>query len=471
MTVHDIDPNFPAAVWSDHWKQLKQEGSMIIESRHRTKDDRIFPVEISVNYLEFEDKEYNCAFARDISDRKQAEEERERMQVQLREAQKMEAIGTLAGGIAHDFNNLLQAVQGYAELLLLDRESEEPEHQHLQRIVNAAKRGSALTQQLLTFSRKVESKLKPIDLNRKIFGIKDILLRTIPKMIEINLQLGGDVQAILADPVQIEQILMNLAVNAKDAMTEGGELVIETKNVVLDNEFCLTHSGATPGDYVLLTISDTGQGMDEQTLDHIFEPFFTTKGVGKGTGLGLATVYGIVKSHLGYISCDSKVGEGTTFNIYFPAIAQEEVLMEQAETGMVLAGGDETILLVDDEDYNRDFGKEILARAGYRVLTAVDGESALEVYLRDYQQLELYHKDQERIALVILDLIMPGIGGRKCLVELLSINSKVKVLIASGYSEVGSMKNPLEYGAKGFIGKPYEIKKMLKVVREVLDGK
>jgi PAS domain S-box-containing protein len=297
MTVHDIDPNFPAEVWSAHWRELKQRGSFIIESQHRRKDGVVFPVEITINYLEFEGKELNFTFARDITERKKVEGEREKMQAQLRQAQKMEAVGTLAGGIAHDFNNILQAVQGYAELLILGKSSRQSGERELKEIVRAAKRGAELTRQLLTFSRKVESKLKPTDLSREVVNVRRLLERTIPKMIKIELCLTEDLKIVSADPGQVEQVLMNLAVNAKDAMPEGGTLTIKTDNITLDESDCRLHRVPRPGEYVQLTVSDTGHGMNEDTLEHIFEPFFTTKGPGKGTGLGLATVYGIVESH------------------------------------------------------------------------------------------------------------------------------------------------------------------------------
>ncbi len=460
MTVHDIDPNFPAEVWPDHWEEVKQRGSFIVESQYRTKPGGVYPVEITVNYIEFEGKEYNCAFARDISERKKAEQDRDRLESQLLHAQKMEAIGTLAGGIAHDFNNLLQAVQGYAELLLLRRGEQEPGYRELKEISRAAIRGGELTQQMLTFSRREESKLRPIDLNREVLNVKELLQRTIPKMIDIELHLASKLKTINGDPGQIEQILMNLTVNAKDSMPEGGKLLIATENVLLDEEFCKTHLGAKPGEYILLAISDTGQGMSKETLEHIFEPFYTTKGVGEGTGLGLAMVYGIVKSHRGYITCYSEPGEGTTFKIYLPVIEQEGTLVASEETVTAVTGGTGTILLVDDEDFVRELGEQILLKFGYTAITAADGETALEVY----------RKEPERIDLIILDLIMPGIGGRRCLQELLEIDPHAKVLIASGYSPDGPTKEILQAGAKGFVRKPYEMRQLLAAVREVLAG-
>ena len=236
-------------------------------------------------------------------------------------------------------------------------------------------------------------------------------------------------------------------------------MVIETENVSLDEEYCKSHLGARPGNYVVLAVSDTGHGMDKETRAHIFEPFYTTKGIGHGTGLGLAMVYGMVKSHGGYIMCYSEPGEGTIFKIYFPIIEQRAGLEEPEETEVPLKGGTETILLVEDDETIRNLGKQMLDKFGYKVLTAVDGENALE----------LYRIEQERIDLIILDLIMPGMGGRKCLEELIRINPQTKVLIASGYSAKTRTKGMIEAGAKGFISKPYEMSQMLNLVREILD--
>jgi signal transduction histidine kinase len=246
--------------------------------------------------------------------------ERRALQLQLAQAQKMEAVGTLAGGFAHDFNNLLTVVIGFSELLLAEKEQSDPEYADLQKIFHAAKNGAELVQRLLTFSRKVDPKPVPLNLNIEIVQVGKLLRRTIPKMIEIQMDLSEDLAEINADPTQMEQILMNLCVNARDAMPDGGKVTLGTKNVTLDEEYCGIHSEAKPGNYVLLAVSDTGHGMDRATIDHMFEPFYTTKELGRGTGLGLAMVYGIVKQHGGYITCYSEVERGATFNVYFPAL-------------------------------------------------------------------------------------------------------------------------------------------------------
>ncbi|MFA6224567.1 MAG: PAS domain S-box protein [Desulfomonilaceae bacterium] len=378
---------------------------------------------------------------------------------QLFQAQKMEAVGTLAGGVAHDFNNLLQAILGYSELMLQSKNEGEPEYEDLQKIYHAGKRGADLVNGLLTFSRKVETKYVPVDLNQEITSVRSLLSRTIPKTINIDLHLEGNLESIKADPSQISQVLMNLGVNARDTMLDGGTLSIETTNIRLDEEYCKSHLEAKPGNYVALKLSDTGQGMDKETLSHIFEPFFSTKGPGKGTGLGLAIVHGIVKQHGGHINCYSEPGLGTTFTIYFPAIQAEQAMQTPAfET--TIPRGTETVLLVDDEDDIRGLGATLLSRFGYKVITANNGKEALEAYKRE----------GERISLIVLDLIMPEMDGRKCLAEVLRVNPKAKIIIASGYSESGSAGGAMAGGAKGFVHKPYNMRQLLTTIREILDS-
>ncbi len=407
--------------------------------------------EINSVQILWEDRPAVLSFIRDITGEK-------KLRDQLQHAQKMEAVGTLAGGIAHDFNNLLQGILGYADLLILNKENEEPEYRELEQIRNAAHRAAELTQQLLTFSRKVESKMRPVNLNNSVNRIHALVKRTIPKMIEIKLNPANRLRIVNADPAQVEQVLMNLIVNSKDAMPEGGILTITTKNKALDDKFCRLHLGSIPGEYVLVNISDTGHGMDKETLEHIFEPFYTTKDKGRGTGLGLAMVYGIVKSHNGYIECKSKPGGGTSFWIYFPVIDDIAELKDENDSE-ITHGGSETILLVDDEEFIRNLVEHMLGGFGYSVLTASDGKSALEIFGQRSREIDL----------IILDLIMPGISGGRCLEELLKINPEAKVIIASGYAEDGLEMDAITAQARGFIGKPFKISRMLGLIRNVLD--
>ncbi|MFA6223665.1 MAG: PAS domain S-box protein [Desulfomonilaceae bacterium] len=380
------------------------------------------------------------------------------LQEQLFQAQKMETIGILAGGISHDFNNLLQPIMGYTELLMMGKKQGDPELDGLQKIYEAGKRGADLIKGLMIFSRRIQPEFGPVDLNHEIDQVRQLLSQTIPKTIRIDLRLSDDLNTVQADPSQIVQVLMNLGVNARDAMPDGGELTIETANIQLDKEYCNSHLEAKPGSYVLLTVSDTGKGMDEETLSHIFEPFFTTKEKGKGTGLGLATVYGIVKKHDGHIICYSEPGTGTTFTIYFPSIKTEKD-SDTPTDETAIPGGTETVLIVDDEEDLRILGTTLLNRFGYQVITAGNGKEAVEVYLRE----------KERIALIVLDLIMPVMDGRQCLAEILRINPKAKVIITSGYSEWGPADGVMAAGAKGFVEKPYNMRHLLATAREVLD--
>lgn len=387
--------------------------------------------------------------ARDISKQKQLE-------AQLHHSQKMEAVGTLAGGIAHDFNNILQAISGYTQLLLMRKDKDDPDYDKLTMIDKSTFSASELTKRLLIFSRKVKSELKPLNINHEIEYIAKLLKRTIPKMISVKLELEKNTRSINADSLQLEQIFMNMGVNARDAMPNGGILTFKTENVTLDEEYCKTHVGSSTGEHVLLTIADTGHGMDKKTIDHIFEPFFTTKEMGKGTGLGLATVYGIVKNHNAYITCHSKQNIGTNFKIYFPAIQTEPEKQKSSEMKKI-QGGNETILLVDDEEFLLELSRETLQQYGYSTIKARCGEDAVDIYKTEH----------DRIDLTLLDINMPGMGGYKCLQELLKINPNAKIVMVSGHSP--EKNKALISKAVGFITKPYNLMNMLKEIRHILD--
>ena len=456
-----IYPDDRDIVLERHVKRLKgYKEPFNYNFRVQQKSGGVRWVDLKVVLIEWEGKPATLNFVSDITSQKEAEEEKLKIEAQLRQSQKMEAIGILAGGIAHDFNNLLQAINGYTQLLLLEKETTDPDILNLKGIQKASNRAANLVKQLLLFSRKAEIERKPINLDIEIEHVRKMLERTIPKMVDIRIHHGSRLWAVNADPIQIEQILLNMGVNAVDAMPDGGELIIETQNVTLDQEYAQEHLEAAAGNYVLLTVSDTGQGMDKETVEHIFEPFFTTKAFGKGTGLGLASVYGTVKSHGGHINCYSEIGLGTTFKIYFPALEQPAT-EEEKEFPPNPPGGTETILLVDDEKAIRGSARQALARFGYTVMTASTGEEALEIYSGKSGAIDL----------VIMDLGMPGMGGYKCLGELLQINPTVKVVIASGYSINGQVRKALEIGAAGYVGKPYQLSDLLYKVREALDKK
>jgi len=448
----------------DQFMYLAEEHDKIsgFEAQYRRKNGSVIWGSLSARPVRSKAGEllYIEGTLQDIDDRKRAEEEKARLEEQLLQSQKMEAIGTLAGGIAHDFNNLLQAISGNVQLLLFKKKNDDPDVRYLMEIDRTAGRAVDLVRHLLTFSRKARVLFQEVNLNKTIEIVLQFLKRTVPKMISIELQLEDGLFNISADSIQVEQILMNLVSNACDAMPHGGRLVIETRNAILGPADAAKYLGLKAGRHVLLRVLDSGIGMDEEIMQHIFEPFFTTKEVGKGTGIGLAAVYGIVKSHGGHISCDSEPERGSIFSVYLPALSKRDLKSEQpVETPISLAQGNENILLVDDEEIILDITEDMLIRCGYRVFKAGSGEEALKIYARE----------KGRIDLVILDLGMPGMGGEKCLEQLLEYDPQAKVIVASGYSAHRISQAPHEYGTAGFLSKPYRLDEMVAKIREVLD--
>ena len=387
--------------------------------------------------------------ARDIS-------ERNRLEVQLQQAKKMEAIGTLAGGIAHDFNNLLMGIQGYTSLMLLGIDASDPNHQKLKNIEEYIQSGVELTKQLLGFARGGKYDVKPTNLNELIVKSSQMFGRT-KKEITIHRQLEADAWTVEADRGQIEQVLLNLYVNAWQAMPGGGDIYLETKNFTVDDS-SLGLAGLEPGRYVRISVIDTGVGMDDKTLQRIFEPFFSTKKMGRGSGLGLASAYGIIRNHNGVIEVRSQKGVGTTFTIYLPA-SERAVENAVSESGEVLMGP-ETILLVDDEEMIINVGTEILKALGYNVLSARSGKEAVA----------LFRDKIDEVDLVLLDMIMPGMGGGETYDALKGIRPDVKILLSSGYSIDGEASEILKRGCDGFIQKPFNIKALSQKLRKIIDG-
>lgn len=394
----------------------------------------------------------------EISERKRAEEEKKELEGKLLQAQKLEAIGTLAGGVAHDFNNVLMAIQGYASLMLLRIDSDHPHHQHIKGIEDSVQSAATLTKQLLGFARRGKYDVKPTNVNNLIHKSSEMFGRT-RKEIDIHRKCQEDIWTVEVDRSQIEQVLLNLYVNGWHAMDKGGNLYIETTNVVLDEGYTKPFD-LEPGNYVKISVTDSGEGMDEATQQRIFEPFFTTKEMGRGTGLGLATAYGIIKTHAGIITVDSRKGQGTTFEIYLPA-SQKDVATEEKKLANEISKGTETVLIVDDEHRVLDVGKKMLKSLGYKVLIASDGKEAIEVHKK--------HDDQ--IHLVILDMIMPRMGGGEAYDKMKDINPSVKVLLSSGYSIEGEATEILERGCNGFIQKPFRMNELAQKIREILDKK
>jgi two-component system, cell cycle sensor histidine kinase and response regulator CckA len=604
MSVFDIDPDFSRDDWSKAWKELKRRRSLTLETRHRTKSGKVFPVEITANYLEYQGREYNCAFARDISDRKRAEQalressqfneqvianaregvivydrelryvvwnrfmeettglrseevlgkkptdlaallqdhgrmivtqegmngiyasankalvgetftyydipwtlkdgttgwnsarwcpfrdtegkiigviatvqditERKRMEEQLRHAHKLEAIGQIAGGIAHEFNNLLTAIIGNLDLIKKKMTMETELLSLLNQSDQAAHRAATLTQQLLAFARKSQVNLQPQNLHIIAEDVAHLLRQTIDRRIPILVESVDDLRPILADTDQMNQVIMNLCLNARDAITKRFEgmdpkdsrgwqphIHVKTENVYADEAFCRFHPDAKPGDYISLCVCDNGCGIEKGIQHRIFEPFFTTKELGQGTGLGLATVYGIVKQHDGWIELDTKRKDATAFMAYLPCTDQPLVPKARHTGREMETKGTETILLVDDEPAIRRLGQTILEHHGYTVLLAEDGQEALEVYRRK----------GKRIQLVILDLTMPRQSGQEVLLELRRMDPTVKVIVSSGHHNGRIIKELRNVNKVEFIPKPYRPNELARKVRNVLDQK
>lgn len=381
------------------------------------------------------------------------------LEEQLRQSQKMEVIGKFAGGIAHDFNNILTAIIGYGEILMDEMKEGDPLRSYVEAIRSSTERAASLTRSLLAFSRRQEITLKPVNLNEVIRGVEKLLLRLIGEDIQLRTVLSEESLTVLADAGQVEQILLNLATNARDAMPEGGTLTIETGAADIDKEYVEEHIFAKPGPHAVLSVSDTGIGMDEETRQKIFEPFFTTKGVGKGTGLGLSVVHGIIKQHDGNINVYSEQGIGTTFKIFLPLIKAGVEEIKPVDTVPPI-GGTETVLLAEDDHAVRKLIKEVLLRHGYKVMEAVDGEDAIRVFV----------ENRDKIDILLLDIIMPEIKGTEAYEEITKISPEIKVLFMSGYTEeVIYRKGVFEKGLS-FISKPVSPQEILKKIREVLDG-
>jgi signal transduction histidine kinase/CheY-like chemotaxis protein len=398
-------------------------------------------------------------FAKDITERKQAEEAHRKLEDQLRVSQKMEAIGSLAGGIAHDFNNLLTVILSFNGFALDGVREGDPVRDDLLEVKHAGERAAALTRQLLAFSRRQIVQPKPIDLNHVIAEIEKMLKRIIGEDIELVEVLEPDLSLTIADPGQVEQVFMNLVINARDAMSKGGKLTVETSNVVLDEEYSTEHVSVKPGAYVSLVISDTGCGMDDETQSRVFEPFFTTKEMGKGTGLGLSTVYGIVKQCGGNIWVYSKPGMGTTFKIYFPRALSSDTPVAGTTAATVGGTGTETILVVEDEEAVRNIAKRVLGSAGYTVLTASNGDEAMNT-------CEEYKGD---IHLLLTDLLMAGIDGRKLADLMVKARPSLKVLFMSGYASTAVVHNGVLDQGTHFISKPFTAADFTRKVREALE--
>ncbi len=432
-----------------------------IEKRYLRKDGTDLWVDLSVSNIRDKDGNTGASIGMctDITERKRAEKEREKLEAQLRQAQKMESVGRLAGGVAHDFNNMLGIIIGNVEMAKMGVEPSEPIHNELQEIQKAAQRSAGVVRQLLAFARKQTVSPKVVDLNDTVSGMLKMLRQLIGEEIELAWMPGHDLWRVKIDPSQVDQILANLVVNAKDAVAGVGKLAVETNNVVLDKAYCTEHAGAVPGQYVMLGVSDDGMGMSKDVIGHLFEPFFTTKEVGKGTGLGLATVYGIVKQNNGFISVYSERGQGTTIKIYLPRIEGETVIVSEKAEEKEFPVGTETVLVAEDDAQLLKLTRTILTRQGYKVLAAHSPSEALS----------LAEQHGGEIHLLLTDVVMPEINGRELMQKLQALRPNLKGLFMSGYTaDVVVHHGVLDEGVH-FIEKPFSPLVLAEKVREVLD--
>jgi len=586
MTVHDIDTDFPPDKWKDHWLTLMEKKMYVFESHHRKKNGSEFPVEITANFVEFEGKGYNCAFARnitnrkkvekalfdserkyrnlvegthdiiasldadgkftfinkvaekvfgvpqykcagihflefvcpgdrrdssekmnelinkqapfgtienrqmnksgdtrdihwtisfnydedgnytgctsigrDITEQKKVERERKKLQEQLYQSQKMEAIGRLAGGVAHDFNNTLTGILGYAELLKLQyKNPESSEANAVDVIIKSAERAADLTRQLLGFAREGKYNPVPVNLNEIVIETNRMTEKSYSRNIRGHFELENKINIVEADRNQIQQVLRNLIINAKEFMPYGGDLFFETRNVFLNEDYTDKYSEFQSGHFVRISVTDTGPGIPKELHEKIFEPFFTTRKIGEGRGLGLATVFGIVKNHGGFLDVSSEVGEGTSFTIYLPVSEIKSNLKESPTAEEIASGSGETIFVVDDEENIRNLAKLQIQRLGYHVKSASDGEEAINIY----------RKMKDYIDLVLLDVIMPKMDGTQVYRELVKINPQVKVIVMSGFSKEGKAGDILKEGAAGFLQKPFKIVELSTSIKKAL---
>ncbi len=435
-----------------------------IEKRYVRNDGRIvwgrlaaFAIDDAAGKFQF-----GVGMIEDVTARKKAEEEKKVLEVQLVQAQKMESIGKLAGGVAHDFNNLLTVIVGYSEMVLAGLPKGDPAGPLVKEMLHAGERASSLTRQLLAFSRKTVLAPKVLDVNELVANLGKMLRRLIGEDIQLTMVLGSKLDRVKADPGLLEQAMINLAVNARDAMPQGGRLTIETKEAELDEGYLLGHPGAQPGRYIVLAVTDTGCGIDPGIQNQIFEPFFTTKEVGKGTGLGLSMVYGFAKQSGGYVTCDSQPGKGASFRLYLPCIAEGVVASEVARRGVEVPQilSPKTILLVEDEEAVRNLAQLVLQRCGYDVLVAANGRQALKIA----------EEHPAPIHLLVSDVVMPELTGSQVAVALRPVHPETKVLFLSGYMDDAMIRHRILESRAAFLQKPFSPPHLASKVREVLEG-
>lgn len=454
MSITQLNADIVPGAWPGLWSQLRRERRRTFETRHLAKDGSKIPVEISANLMVFDGMELSCAFARDIRERKELE-------LRLRQSEKMEAIGQLAGGIAHDFNNQLMGIMGYADLLSREVADDPNLAELVHNILLAVTRSAELTAQLLAFSRKGKYLSEPVDLHQIVREVASILAHSIDKRITIHHELGAARAHTIGDHSQLQSAILNLALNARDAMPNGGTLLFTSENTELDGSFQCEHGfPVVPGPYVKLSIADTGTGMSPEVQRRMFEPFFTTKAKGKGTGLGLAAVYGTVKNHRGAIRIHSKPNMGSKLELFLPVGAETLDSQHPREAGVSSVARSANIMVVEDEPQLRDVARRMLESLGYAVTTFESGDQAVRYFETEHANVDL----------VILDMVMPVMSGRETFRLLREIAPNVKALLASGYSLDGDAQAILDDGVLGFIQKPYGREALGEFLRKALSG-
>jgi PAS domain S-box-containing protein len=446
------------------YREPSKRGTVFEEFRNRQridafaewkrKDGRIITVRIQGRRAPNagEDEEWIEVMVEDVT-------ERIALETQLLQSQKFEGIGQLAGGIAHDFNNMIGAILGWADMGIEETQGDSKPHRYFEKVHQQGKRAASLTRQLLAFARRQILEPRDIAFNQSVAECLSLLEKVIGGNIAIRTSLAADLPLVHADPTQLEQVLMNLCINARDAMPEGGSLIVETSKVQFDAEACKVQPLAHPGDYVMLSVTDSGTGMDSATLDRIFEPFFTTKEPGKGTGLGLATVYGIVRQHNGFVHVYSEVGTGTTFRVYVPVSCAKAASREKADDSLPVRGGAETLLVVEDHEGLRQLAVETLSRLGYNVIAASDGEQAVSEFL----------KYQDAIHLALLDLVLPKLNGPQVYNRICEARPDLPVVFATGYSADFALLHKIQQDGLPVLQKPYTARDLARKVREALD--
>jgi two-component system, cell cycle sensor histidine kinase and response regulator CckA len=457
MTVFDISPDFPPETWQAHWAELQRRGSFIFETTHRRKDGNIFPVEIAVNYVRFGEEEYNCAFARDITDRKQEEETREKLKAQLQQAQKMEAIATLGGGIAHQFNNALSPILTGLNLI----EMHLPEGYDISRYADpmreSAHRMSSLTNQLLAYARGGRYQKTTLSLDSFLKNTLPIIEHTLKPSVLVETDIPHDILGVEVDMTQIQMVLSAILSNASEAIEEQGRIRIACRNEMIADESVENLAGLAPGSYVYLKIEDDGKGMDSETASQVFDPFFTTKF--QGRGLGMAAAYGIIRNHNGAISVESELGKGTTVHIYLPAAYIGTIERTATNPPFESCFDNVTVLVIEDEEIVMEMTTALLEKIGCRVLQAKTGADALD----------MAKKQVGGINLALLDIKLPDIDGDRLYPLLIKERPDLKVIVCSGYSIDGPAQEILDAGAEGFMQKPFGLKELQAKIGKILD--